>query len=176
MIERRTLPQFPNYEIASDGNVYRVGRETPMKPIAKKNGYFQIFLCENGKYHRRHVHRLVCEAFHGPCPPEHECRHNNGTRSDNRSDNLCWGTRSDNRGDSRRHGTMPLGELHANSILTTLDVLSIRRLHRDGNSQTRIALIMKRKVGTIGSVLRGRTWAHVQSDADLLPTPKRGTR
>lgn len=43
------------------------------------------------------VHRLVCEAFHGPQPsPEHIVLHLDEDPSNNRSDNLRWGTREEN--------------------------------------------------------------------------------
>lgn len=48
---------------------------------------------------RKHclVHRLICEAFHGVCPPD-KCQadHINRDKSDNRSENLRWVTRSEN--------------------------------------------------------------------------------
>lgn len=53
------------------------------------------------------VHRLVLEAFVGPCPPEHECCHRNGDKGDNRLDNLYWGTRSENALDTVRLGKNP---------------------------------------------------------------------
>lgn len=52
------------------------------------------------------VHRLMLEAFVGPCPPGMECRHLNGVADDNRLENLCWGTHLENEMDRRRHGTM----------------------------------------------------------------------
>lgn len=51
------------------------------------------------------VHRLVLEAFVGPCPPGMECCHNNGVASDNRLCNLRWDTSSENKYDWVRSGT-----------------------------------------------------------------------
>lgn len=43
------------------------------------------------------VHRLVCEAFHGPPPsPSHIVIHLNEDGIDNRSENLRWGTQKEN--------------------------------------------------------------------------------
>ena len=36
------------------------------------------------------VHRLVAEAFHGPCPDGYECDHINKNQTDNRPENLRW--------------------------------------------------------------------------------------
>lgn len=52
-----------------------------------------------------YVHRLVLEAFVGPCPPQNECLHGPGGPADNRLTNLRWGTRSENSFDALRDGT-----------------------------------------------------------------------
>lgn len=53
----------------------------------------------------RLVHRLVLEAFVGPCPPGMETCHGNGNRLDNRLNNLRWDTSSNNERDKLQHGT-----------------------------------------------------------------------
>lgn len=48
-----------------------------------------------GKTYR--VHRLICEAFHGPPPtPEHVCMHLDENAAHNHCDNLQWGTQKEN--------------------------------------------------------------------------------
>lgn len=57
---------------------------------------------------RGYVHRLVCEAFHGPAPEGREnALHNNGVPWDNRAVNLRWGNLSENNLDRGLHGTDP---------------------------------------------------------------------
>lgn len=52
------------------------------------------------------IHTLVINAFIGPPPsPDLVTRHKDGTRFNNRADNLEWGTESDNAIDRQRHGT-----------------------------------------------------------------------
>ncbi|WP_449411892.1 HNH endonuclease signature motif containing protein [Methylobacterium komagatae] len=61
--------------------------------------YPTVSLARDGFGHRRLVHRLVCEAFHGPAPtPEHQVAHADGTRWNARADNLRWATRTENTG------------------------------------------------------------------------------
>lgn len=50
------------------------------------------------------VHRLVLEAFVGPCPDGLEGCHNNGDPTDNHVTNLRWDTSSENMHDRVRHG------------------------------------------------------------------------
>ena len=52
----------------------------------------------------RTVHRLVLEAFVGPCPPGMEACHNNDIPSDNRLENLRWDTKSRNAFDAVGNG------------------------------------------------------------------------
>lgn len=73
----------------------------PQKPTPTPAGHLQVRV--HGK--TRLVHRLVLEAFVGPCPPGHECCHRDGDPSNNCLDNLYWGTRSDNVRDAIQHGT-----------------------------------------------------------------------
>ncbi|MDE2095631.1 MAG: HNH endonuclease [Patescibacteria group bacterium] len=108
-----------------DGRNYRYrGKILVDRPSGK---YRQVCLVDgsgNKKYSL--VHRLVLEAFIGPCPPGMECRHLNGNRSDNRLENLCWGTRIENVEDKRKHGTILRGEMNPNAKLTADTVIQIR--------------------------------------------------
>lgn len=51
------------------------------------------------------VHRLVLEAWVGPCPDGCEGCHNDGDGANNVVSNLRWDTRRNNQLDRRRHGT-----------------------------------------------------------------------
>lgn len=70
-----------------------------------KKGYVIVGLSyAGGKSVQKRVHRLVLEAFVGPCPDGMECCHGPGGPSDNRLDNLRWDTREENARDIVRHG------------------------------------------------------------------------
>ena len=60
-------------------------------------GYKQFRYKRDGVEHRPYLHRLVCEAFHGPAPsPDAMALHKGDVRSDNSAENLRWGTNSEN--------------------------------------------------------------------------------
>lgn len=80
--------------------------------VARGRGYPTVALYKDNKAEWRAVHRLVLEAFVGPCPPGMECRHFPDRDSNNvELTNLSWGTRSQNNLDKRVHqtnGAVPL--------------------------------------------------------------------
>ena len=64
-----------------------------LKPYGSRTGpYMKVTI--NGKKIR--VHKLVTEAFFGPCPKGMEVLHSNGNARDNRISNLKYGTHSEN--------------------------------------------------------------------------------
>lgn len=77
------------------------------------------------------VHRLVLQAFIGPCPDGMEGCHNDGDPTNNRLGNLRWDTHEENLADMERHGRhVPppthWGEAHHNATLTFEQVTEIR--------------------------------------------------
>ena len=92
------------YEVSNLGRARRIksGRNTTVGRILAlqihKDGYVFVDFCKNGVQKHHLLSRLVCEAFHGPCPSGQECNHKgeDGDKSNNRADNLEWGTHSDN--------------------------------------------------------------------------------
>lgn len=100
----RTIADDPDYQVSDEGRVRSFkgrGRARasghPFVPRILKlqtdpAGYVRVAL-EGG---HRYVHRLVAEAWHGPCPPGKEVAHLNHVRDDNRAENLVYVTRQEN--------------------------------------------------------------------------------
>jgi hypothetical protein len=107
------------------------------------------------------VHRLVLEAFVGPCPEGLETRHLDGNPSNNRLENLVWDTHANNMADGIRHGTRPRGESHWQSKLTDRKVRQVRRLAAMGQGYTEIGRRFGVNEHTIRSVIEHKTWTHV---------------
>lgn len=117
-VEYREIKGFPGYRVGSDGTMWFcwkwlwqrkrvIGTEwKPMKLSPGFKGYLRVNLVPpgGGTYKTFRVHRLVCEAFKGPCPEGMECRHLNGINTDNRAENLEWGTHGENMQDAVKHG------------------------------------------------------------------------
>jgi len=59
-----------------------------VKPRPNRTHYLIVDFCQNSKYTKRGVHRVVWEAFKGPIPDRLEINHKNLDRADNRLENL----------------------------------------------------------------------------------------
>lgn len=52
----------------------------------------------------KYIHRLVLEAFVGPCPDGMKALHADGNKTNNNVKNLRWGTSAENNLDIVKHG------------------------------------------------------------------------
>jgi hypothetical protein len=100
MIEGPTLMRWVvgyegRYLVRRDGCVFD-RRAHQMAARIDRYGYVNVRLSLNGKQSWKKAHRLVCEAWHGPCPAGKECGHLDGEKANNRPENLAWITRSEN--------------------------------------------------------------------------------
>ena len=117
----KPIPGFDGaYEVSDWGRVRSIDRIITTKagtkqrrqgrvltPTANTGGYLKVGLGRLGRAKTLQVHRLVLEAFVGPCPEGHECCHNDGDPTNNNLSNLRWDTPSGNALDSVLHGTHP---------------------------------------------------------------------
>ena len=163
------------YEVSSIGRVRslprvrfvkrRTGTEFTMRMAGKvlalclnKDGYLSGNMCIDGRRKNFEVHRLVCEAFHGPAPEGHEAAHNDGVRTNCRASNLRWATPANNTADKFLHGTMLHGPSHPRAKLTPDNVRYIRRADRSSK-------ILAKEFGVCPSVIKaarsGKTWKSV---------------
>ena len=97
---------LPRTVIRSNGRPCSV-RECIRSASPNHKGYLKVTLWKDRKLRTRTVHTLVLEAFVGPRPAGHVCRHLNGDPADPRLENLAWGTPVENMADRYDHGTSP---------------------------------------------------------------------
>lgn len=174
---------FKDYAISSFGRFKRV---TPGKRgqnpgiihgYVGNHGYVTVGLSRDGKVIKTLVHRLVCEAFHGPAPtPAHEVAHNDGTRLNNAASNLRWATRKENMADCVDHGTKatgyshgrttkpdktPRGSSHGHAKLTADDVRIIRAADTAVGSGRKLAAWFGVSTATISLIRNRKIWTHI---------------
>lgn len=120
-----------------------------------KSGYGQVTY----KKRRTLVHRLVCEISNGPAPTgKEDAAHTCGNAKCVNRRHIRWATRAENIADKWGHGTVPLGELHASSKLTKLDVQMIRVLLASGFTQRSIGERFGISAGAVRDILTGKNW------------------
>lgn len=117
----RPIPRWPEYEVSNMGRVRslprtilrRDGVEIERKLLilrpSTQHGptpYQRVSLRRPGMRSVVAVHRLVLDAFVGPCPPGMEACHGPTGARDNRLSNLRWDSHRENCEDrDRRHST-----------------------------------------------------------------------
>ena len=158
------------YSVSNLGRVRRdagggsavVGRI--LRPAVYSHGYPQIVLSLKGVRTNRMVHRLVVEAFLGPCPQGLEVNHLDGCKTNNQVGNLEYVTRSKNHLHAFQLGLRetPKGEDRRDAKLTDKKVRWIRKQYATGSALQRE---LAKKLGVsrqlVGDVLSGRIWKHV---------------
>jgi hypothetical protein len=168
MAKFKTVVGYPNYQISDEGTLLnKRGRPIALKPNCF--GYHTAQLYPQGD--RVQVHRLVLEAFVGPCPTGMECRHLDGDGTNNRLENLAWGTAKENSADRRRHGTQVCGEQL--SPLTEADVLAIIN---DGRLNSEIANDYNVAHQTIADIKARKSWTWFTDGRDIVPSPMQRSR
>jgi hypothetical protein len=163
------------YEVSDHGRVRSVDRvvmtrsgprsyqEKVLQPATDRKGYKQVGLRSPGQRADRKVHRLVLEAFVGPCPPGCEARHLNGAPGDNRRSNLAWGTPGEQWADKVAHGTATVGVRACGAKLNPALVRQLRAEYASGGvSQQQLADRVGVSQNTIGCMLLRKTWTHVR--------------
>jgi hypothetical protein len=155
--EEWRLCGHPRYQVSSEGRVKsNVGREPRiLTPVADNYGYLTVKL-----HSRRYkIHRLVCEAFHGPPPAKADAAHLDGSRVNNAAANLAWVSRKENMAHKLLHGTHQTGESHGSAKLTATQVAAARERAEAGESHKSIARSLGVSGTQIDRIVSGAQWA-----------------
>lgn len=119
-------------------------------------GYGKIWV--DGKM--EYVHRLVCEAVHGPAPTsDHQAAHScgNGHLGCVAKNHLSWKRPIQNHADKVEHGTLVRGEKHKMAKLTedqARQVLSLKGIEPQSLTAKRFGVCRQ----TISKIQSGETW------------------
>lgn len=165
------------YEVSDAGQVRSVARSfmqrsgtvrafpsVVLKPkVQRKTRYLTVMLRDatTGRKGEFTVHALVAAAFLPARPDGAEVRHMDGSRDNNRADNLEWGTHADNMRDQYVHGTRIASTWHHKSKLTADQVQEIRASSKSG---AEIARELGLSVSTVCRARKGKTYAVLSRD------------
>ena len=125
---------------------------------------YVVRLSKNGGTRPFQVHRLVLEAFVGPCPNGMQCCHWDGNPHNNVLTNLRWDTAKANMADRTRHGRTwhPIGEKNGACKLTEEDVNRIRAIYVPRQcTMKRIAKEYGVSVSMIHLVVHRKNWSNI---------------
>ncbi len=165
----KPIPGFNNwYEVSDLGNVRSWissngkvwGRSKQPKLLKQYTGVRDrksVTLINSNKK-TYYVHKIVAETFIGPCPLNFEVCHNNGDSSDNRLSNLRYDTHINNQADQLLHGTRHRGAIHHSAKTTEQDVIEIRKLFTEGNTQADIARTYGLTRTSVHSIVHRKSW------------------
>lgn len=169
----RDVPGFPGYRVGDDGSVWSRRRRGPGDLLKaewhrllegrQRTGHRVVGLCvwSGADYRVRtcFVHRLVLEAFVGPCPDGMQACHGDGNPANNRPENLRWDTIKANSADRIRHGTDARGEKSCRAKINRAIADAIRARYADGATGDELAAVYGIGRTTVYRVLRGESWA-----------------
>jgi hypothetical protein len=159
----RRVPGFDDYAVGTDGSVWSFKRKNikRMSPNTIKGGYKAVILTNEKGKSSKMVHRLVLEAFVGPCPKGMEALHKDHNPANCRLDNLRWGTHIENIEDGRREGRVKSGERNHWSTLTEEKVREMRIAAHAGETVRSIAARFGAGEKGVEYAVSGRSWAHI---------------
>ena len=133
----------------------RLLRSAPMKFYIHNKVYHGVRLSREGRHRLWLVHRLVLEAFVGPCPSSCQCCHYDGNGLNNKLENLRWGDQASNEKDKIRHNGK-----HNAAHLTVDQVREIRERLKTWNKPL---YILANEYGVLRQAIKeikiGKSWA-----------------
>jgi hypothetical protein len=164
-------PGHPGYMVGSDGSVWSRWKKNKPKTLCdtwqpsriftnKRLGYLIVHLEARSTFY---VHRLVLEAFVGPCPAGMLCRHfPDRGRANCCLANLSWGTQQENKADELIHGTRNHGHRNGQARFTAEQVLAIRaEFAAGGISMGQLGRKYKVRQSTIQKIIYRQRWKHI---------------
>ena len=154
----RKVQEYDGYEVSNLGRLrsYLHAKQAYILKLDNCQRYSRIHLMQNKKGSRKMVHRLVAGAFIPNPLNKPQINHKNGSKKDNKVENLEWCTNSEN----QLHSYRVLGNKHTPKVkLSEYDVMAIKKLkavnpklsqmrlgRMFGMDQTTISLILNNKL------------------------------
>lgn len=169
------MVEAPDYAVGDDGSLWTpFGRGQTVATAWKRTAIYRrpygaryMVVCLRLPSNRkkvvcRYVHKLVMDAFVGPCPEGQEVLHEDNDTANNTVSNLRYGTRVENTADKFRHGTFVVGSRHHNAKLTEDEVRAIRQMRSARVKIKTLAGMYGVSTSIIGCIVHRRGWVHVE--------------
>lgn len=160
----RPITDAPGYFCAADGallSVRRTKKPRLLNPMVSKAGYrvLRFYSGTNESGRLNYVHAVIATTWIRPRIPGECCNHKNGTKTDNRVENLEWVTPRENvlhrmnvLGKNNR------GSNHGLSKLKEAQVLEIRGAIKMGRRVSDVAAHYGMHQSTISYIKSGKLW------------------
>lgn len=163
MYKRLPIPNFTDYEIDTESNIYtmKFGRNKILKKMRDTRGYNYVNLYKNGKINHLKVARLMCMTFVDDVKPF--VNHKDGNKSNDVLSNLEWCTPSQNTKHAYDTKLMSrVGSKHNRTKLTENDIIKIRnQFDNNSHSIRELMKIYKMSRQGISHIVKRTRWTHV---------------
>ena len=165
-VERWTsIPGFPWYSVSTKGRVRNDNSKRNLSPWIDGPGYLRVSLYGNSRKKFKYVHRLVLIAFVSEPPPNTECNHKDGIKSNCFLNNLEWVTKQENQRHAYAIGLNYgyKGAENPNSKLTDEKVYEIRLRRNNGENLKDIADDYSVTAPLVSAICSSKLWKHIGS-------------
>ena len=162
----RPIKSLPGYWVSNYGRVITnkgIGRTGILLKRRLVKGTFNRYRYLQRDHHKYYFHRLVLEAFVGPCPPGMEANHKDGNKNNLNVNNLEWITPSQNCKHAYKLGLMDnKGENHPRSKFKDGEIWLMRKiLKAKVVKQVCVAKMFKTSPTNISDIKLRHTWTHI---------------
>jgi DNA-binding transcriptional regulator YiaG len=154
----KDIENFENkYQVSTLGQIRSIVKEPKILKLQEYKGRYRVTL--GRKTYK--VHRLVAQTFVSNLHNKDHVNHDDGIRTNNRSNNLSWMTHRENQKHAVEYDLKCKGDNHPNAKLTCKTVKQIRSLKSIKVSTSKIAEQFHISITTVNLILRGKTWKHI---------------
>jgi len=168
-METRPIPSVIGYSASACGQIISFHRLEPfaLKQANHPQGYKKVCVKTNNGIKNKLVHRLVLEAWIGPCPDGCVTNHKNGNKADNRLENLEYCTQSENMAHAYGYGLSPKPPTKQGSdcLLAKLSEEKVLALRSESDRKPGYVKRLASKYGitpsSVSKILLRHTWKHI---------------
>ena len=159
MEEWKIVEEVPIYEVSNTGIVRHRKTLHPIKAKMAGLGYLQVKLWNGEKHLTRQVHLLVAKAFIGECPTRHEAHHKDGSRDNNKANNIEYISHRDNIIAKYRTGGIKRSNMSRRSIDESTARSIKVALHAGDKTVSDIAYIFNVTTAVVYGIKSGSSWS-----------------